>query len=44
MRALLAETMRQPGATLETVLAVLAREWFRGEGPSQARGGTIARG
>jgi hypothetical protein len=32
LRALLAETLRQPGATLASVLAVLEREFFRGEG------------
>jgi hypothetical protein len=36
-----AETLRQPGATLETVLAVLAQEWFWGEDPSPAHGATI---
>jgi hypothetical protein len=32
LRALLDETLRRPGATIQTVLATLEREFFRGEG------------
>jgi hypothetical protein len=44
LRAWLTETLRQPGATLRTVLATLEREWFQGEGASQAHGCTISEG